>query len=94
MFLGFFFMTGVWHYTLPQAGLAVTPGPLLVMPTAIVTGRLAARQMGGVLGVAITVGLLGHAGITRADFDSLYALHAGLALLTAVLCLTVSTRPR
>ncbi len=44
MFLGFFFfMTGVWHYTLPQAGLAVTPGPLLVMPTAIVTGRLAAR---------------------------------------------------
>ncbi len=44
MFLGFFFfMIGVWHYTLPQAGLAVTPGPLLVMPTAIVTGRLATR---------------------------------------------------
>lgn len=44
MFLGFFFyMTGVWHYTLPQAGLAVTPGPLLVMPTAIITGRLASR---------------------------------------------------
>lgn len=44
MFLGFFFfMIGVWHYTLPQAGLAVTPGPLLVIPTAIVTGRLAAR---------------------------------------------------
>ncbi len=30
MFLGFFFfMTGIWHYSLPQAGLAVTPGPLL-----------------------------------------------------------------
>ncbi len=44
MFLGFFFfMIGVWHYSLPQAGLAVTPGPLLVMPTAIVTGRLASR---------------------------------------------------
>ena len=44
MFLGFFFyMTGVWHYTLPQAGLAVTPGPLLVMPTAIIIGRLASR---------------------------------------------------
>lgn len=44
MFLGFFFfMIGVWHYSLPQAGLAVTPGPLLVMPTAILTGRLASR---------------------------------------------------
>ena len=44
MFLGFFFfMIEVWHYSLPLAGLAVTPGPLLVMPTAIVTGRLASR---------------------------------------------------
>ena len=34
-------MMNIWHYSLPQAGLAVTPGPLLVMPTAIVTGRLA-----------------------------------------------------
>ena len=172
MFLGFFFfMTGVWHYTLPQAGLAVTPGPLLVMPTAILTGRLAGRhghrpflvggsllyaasslwlmfvpgtepaylrdwlpgllmsgiavglvlpslsgaavarlppahyavgaafnqatrQIGSVLGVAITVGLLGHAGLMRADFDVLYALHVGLALLTGALCLPVATRPR
>lgn len=44
MFLTFFFyMTSVWHLSLPHAGLAVTPGPLLVMPTAIVTGRLATR---------------------------------------------------
>lgn len=172
MFLGFFFfMTGVWHYTLPQAGLAVTPGPLLVMPVALVTGRLAARfghrpflvggsllyacsslwffavpgtqpdylhdwlpgllmsgvsvglvlpslagaavsrlppehyavgaavnqatrQIGGVLGVAITVGLLGHAGLARADFNALYGLHAALALATALLSVPVSTRPR
>lgn len=172
MFLGFFFfMTGIWHYTLPQAGLAVTPGPLLVMPTAILTGRLAGRlghrpflvggallyacsglwmllvpgtepdylhhwlpgllmsgigvglvlpslsgaavsrlpaehyavgaafnqatrQIGGVLGVAITVGLLGHASLTRTDFNALYGLHIGLAVLTALLCLPVSTRPR
>lgn len=172
MFLGFFFfMTGVWHYTLPQAGLAVTPGPLLVMPVAVVTGRLAARfghrpflvggsllyacsslwffavpgtqpdylhhwlpgllmsgvsvglvlpslagaavsqlpaahyavgaavnqatrQIGAVLGVAITVGLLGHAGLARADFDTLYGLHAALALATALLSLCVNTRPR
>jgi EmrB/QacA subfamily drug resistance transporter len=172
MFLGFFFfMTGVWHYSLPQAGLAVTPGPLLVMPTAIVTGRLAARlghrpflvggsllyacsslwflwvpgtqpdylhawlpgllmsgisvglvlpslsgaavshlpaahyavgaavnqatrQIGGVLGVAVTVGLLGHSGLVHADFKALYGLHAALALITALLCWPVSTRPR
>ena len=172
MFLGFFFfMTGIWHYTLPQAGLAVTPGPLLVMPTAIITGRLAGRlghrpflvggallyacsglwmllvpgtepdylhhwlpgllmsgigvglvlpslagaavsrlpaehyavgaafnqatrQIGSVLGVAITVGLLGHTGLVRADFTTLYGLHVGLAVLTGLLCLPVSTRPR
>ena len=172
MFLGFFFyMMGVWHYSLPQAGLAVTPGPLLVMPTAILTGRLAARlghrrflvggallyaasslwlwwvpgsepnyllhwlpglvmsgvavglvlpslsaaavsrlpmahyavgsavnqatrQIGSVLGVAITVALLGHAALQRADFNVLYLLHATLALLTGLLCLPVDTRPR
>ena len=172
MFLGyFFFMTGIWHYSLPQAGLAVTPGPLLVIPTAIVTGRLAGRmghrpflvggsllyacsalwlllvpgtqpdylrdwlpgllmsglsvglvlpslagaavsrlpaehyavgaafnqatrQIGGVLGVAITVGLLGHASLVRADFNGLYALHAALAVLTALLSWPVNTRPR
>lgn len=37
----FFFMTGVWGYSLALAGIAITPGPLMVMPTAIVVGRLA-----------------------------------------------------
>lgn len=172
MFLAFFFfMMKVWHYSLPQAGLAVTPGPLLVMPTAILTGRLASRlghrrflvggsllyagsslwfllvpgteahylshwlpglmmsgiavglvlpslsaaavnrlpvahyavgsavnqatrQIGAVLGVAIAVALLGHAGLQRADFDAMYLLHGALALLTGLLCLPVDTRPR
>ncbi len=172
MFFGFFFyMTEVWHYGLPQAGLAITPGPLLVIPFAIATGRLAARyghrpflvggaliyaasglwlllvpgttpqylthwlpglvlsgiavglvlpslsaaavnrlppdqyavgsavnqatrQIGSVLGVAITVLLLGHAGVQRGDFFVLYGLHVVLALVTAVLCLPVNTRPR
>ncbi len=172
MFLGFFFfMTGVWHYPLAQAGLAVTPGPLLVMPTAIITGRLAARwghrpflvggallyaasslwfmtvpglepdylhhwlpglllsgisvglvlpslsaaavsalppahyavgsavnqairQIGAVLGVAITVALLGHATLGQGDFTLLYGLHMGLAVLTALFCIPVDTRPR
>lgn len=171
MFFAFFFyMTEVWHYSLPRAGLAITPGPLLVVVTAIITGRIAARighriflvggslvyaasglwfllvpgltpdylhhwlpgvlmsglgvglvlpslsaaavnklppdqyavgsavnqatrQIGAVLGVAITVLLLGHAGVQRADFTPLYAMHVGLALLTALLCLPVDTRP-
>lgn len=172
MFLGFFFfMIGVWHYSLPQAGLAVTPGPLMVMPTAIVTGRMASRlghrrflvggsflyacsslwfllvptsepnyllhwlpglvmsgiavglvlpslsaaavsrlpvahyavgsavnqatrQIGSVLGVALTVALLGNATLVRADFNALYLLHCVLALLTGLLCLPVDTRPQ
>jgi EmrB/QacA subfamily drug resistance transporter len=171
MFFGFFFyMTQIWHYSLPRAGLAITPGPLLVVITAIISGRIAARvghrpflvggallyaasgawflfvpgttpdylhhwlpgvlmsgigvglvlpslsgaavntlpaeqygvgsavnqatrQIGSVLGVAITVLLLGHAGLQHADFMLLYGLHVGLALLTAVLCLPVDTRP-
>jgi EmrB/QacA subfamily drug resistance transporter len=171
MFFAFFFyMTEVWHYSLPQAGLAITPGPLLVIPCAVLSGRLAARlghrpflvggglvyaaaglwfllvpgaqpaylthwlpglvlsgigvglvlpslsgaavnrlpadqyavgsavnqatrQIGGVLGVAVTVLLLGHSGLTHASFVPLYACHAGLAVLTALLCLPVDTRP-
>ena len=167
----FFFMMNVWHYSLPQAGLAVTPGPLMVMPTAIITGRLATRlghrrflvggsllyacsslwfwlvpgaqpqylsqwlpglmmsgiavglvlpslsaaavsrlpmahyavgsavnqatrQIGSVLGVALTVALLGHASLQRADFNALYLLHAALALLTGLLCWPVDTKPQ
>lgn len=172
MFLSlFFYMMNVWHFSLPQAGLAVTPGPLLVMPTAIITGRLASRlghrrflvggsllyacsslwlllvpgveprylshwlpglmmsgiavglvlpslsaaavsrlpvahyavgsavnqatrQIGSVLGVALTVALLRHAALQRADFDALYLVHGTLALLTGLLCLPVDTRPQ
>ncbi|MDI4633420.1 DHA2 family efflux MFS transporter permease subunit [Pelomonas sp. V22] len=172
MFFGFFFyMTGIWHYTLPQAGFAVTPGPLIVIPAAVIGGRLAARmghrpvmvtgaliyalaglwfktmpgetpdylgrwlpglilngigiglvmpslsaaaahklpphqyavgsavnqairQIGSVLGVAVTVLLLGHGVLSHASFVPLYAGHIGLALMTALLCLAVDTRPK
>ncbi len=172
MFFAFFFyMTEVWHYTLPQAGLAITPGPLLVIPFAILSGRLATRlghrpflvgggliyassglwfllmpgaqpayltlwlpglilagigvglvlpslsaaavnrlpadqyavgsavnqatrQIGSVMGVAITVLLLGHSGLTHASFVPLYVCHVTLALLTALLCLPVNTKPQ
>jgi EmrB/QacA subfamily drug resistance transporter len=44
MFLAFFlFTTGVWHYSQSLAGLAVTPGPLMVIPVAILGGRFAKR---------------------------------------------------
>ena len=169
-FIFFFYMTKVWHYSLPRAGLAITPGPLIVMPVAILSGRLAARlghrpflvagsliygaaglwfllmagsepsyllhwlpgqllsgigvglvmpalsgaavsrlpaaqyavgsavnqatrQIGSVIGVAVTVLLIGHPGVTQADFVPLYLAHMGLALLTAALCLAVHTKP-
>ena len=45
LFFGFiFFLTRVWGYSIFQAGLAVTPGPLMVIPVAIVGGRIADRQ--------------------------------------------------
>lgn len=45
MFFGlFFYLTEVWHYGLTQAGLAVMPGPLSVVPVAAVSGRVAARR--------------------------------------------------
>ncbi len=38
------FLTGVWHYSAVRAGLAIGPGPLMVLPFAgLVAPRLAAR---------------------------------------------------
>lgn len=172
MFFGFFFfMTGIWHYTLPQAGLAITPGPLMVVPVAMLSGRIAARaghrplliagclmlalgglwqatvpgveahylqhwlpsqlltgigvgmampslsgaavatllphqygagsavnqavrQFGSVLGVALTVVLVGHQNLMLEDFKILSLCYAGLALLTLAICFGVSTKTR
>ncbi|MCF1444810.1 MFS transporter [Ralstonia pseudosolanacearum] len=172
MFFAFFFyMNSIWHYSLPLAGLAITPGPLLVTPVATLSGRIASRhghrpllvagsllyatsavwfllvpgvepdyltqwlpgmllsgvavgmvlpslsgaavsrlpsdhyavggainqairQIGSVVGVALTVLLLGGASLQRADFNALYLCHMSLALLTAALCLPVNTLPR
>jgi len=171
MFFGFFFfMNAIWHYSLPRAGLAITPGPLAVIPVAVISGRLAGRhghrpflvggaliyasaslwflllpgtepayvthwlpglllsgigvgmvlpslsgaavaklpashyavgsavnqatrQIGAVLGVALTVMLIGHTPLALADFRPFYGMHILLALLTAALCLAVQTRP-
>jgi EmrB/QacA subfamily drug resistance transporter len=37
------FLTGVWHYSILRAGLAVTPGPLVVAVVAGPAGKLAGR---------------------------------------------------
>jgi EmrB/QacA subfamily drug resistance transporter len=37
------FLTGVWHYSILKAGLAVTPSPLIVAAVSGPAGRLAAR---------------------------------------------------
>jgi EmrB/QacA subfamily drug resistance transporter len=37
------FLTGVWHYSILKAGLAVTPGPLVVAVVSGPAGRMAAR---------------------------------------------------
>lgn len=167
----FFFMTNIWHYSLPKAGLAITPGPLTVIPVAIVSGKVAARlghkniliygcllfalgavwyrmipglspnylvdwlpgqlitgaaigmvmpalsaaavhdlpkkdyamgsainqairQMGTVIGVAITVALLVHPYLQLADFHRLYQLQIGLVLSAALLATQVNTKPK
>jgi EmrB/QacA subfamily drug resistance transporter len=167
----FFFMTNIWHYSLPQAGLAITPGPLIVIPVAIISGRIASRwghkniliygcllfassaiwylnmpglkpsylvdwlpgqlitgtaigmvmpalsaaavhdlpkkdyamgsainqairQIGTVIGVAVTVALLVHPYLRLEDFHKLYQLQIGLVLAAALLVTQVDTKPK
>lgn len=42
-FTFFFFQEHIWHLDRITAGLAIVPGPLTVVPVAILTGRLAGR---------------------------------------------------
>jgi EmrB/QacA subfamily drug resistance transporter len=64
------FLTSVWHYTILRAGLAVTPGPLVVAAVSGPAGRLASRVgfravllagsalfAGGLVAYAVGVGL-------------------------------------
>jgi len=167
----FFFMTNIWHYSLPQAGLAMTPGPLTVIPVAIIGGKIASkvghrnilimgclmfacgafwylnmpgltpnyieswlpgqlitgaaigmvmpslsaaavhdlpkrdyaigsainqalRQIGTVVGVAVTVTLLVHPHIQLEDFYKIYQLQIGLVLIAALMVTQVDTKPK
>ncbi len=94
-----------WLAGLVMSGIAV--GLVLPSLSAAAVSRLpvahyavgsavnqATRQIGSALGVAITVALLGHASLQRTDFDALYLTHLALALLPALPCLRVDTKPR
>jgi EmrB/QacA subfamily drug resistance transporter len=46
------FLTGVWHFSPLQAGLAIAPGPLMVLPFARVVAPALAPRLGGPARVA------------------------------------------
>jgi EmrB/QacA subfamily drug resistance transporter len=55
------FLTGVWHYSAVVAGLAIAPGPLMVLPFARIAAPRLATWLGGpgrvaVLGCAVNAG--------------------------------------
>ena len=75
------FLTGVWHYSAVVAGLAIAPGPLMVLPFArIVAPRLAAR-----LGGPGRVAVIGCAVNALAQLLWLYRIQATPAYLTHLL---------
>ena len=65
-----FFLTGVWHYSILRAGVALTPGPLMAAIAAPIGGRLSDRF--GQRVVAVPGSLLFGAGAL------LFALKTGL----------------
>lgn len=85
MFLGFFlFLTGPWGFGLGVAGLLVTPGPLAVVPVAVLAGRLAGRighrpllVAGGLVYAASNAWFLARLGATPAIGDWIVGLVLG-----------------
>jgi EmrB/QacA subfamily drug resistance transporter len=74
------FLTGVWQYSAVRAGLAIGPGPLMVLPFAsLVAPRLAAR-LGGPGRVAV-IGCLVNAGSMLLWYSQIQAAPAYLTHL-------------
>jgi EmrB/QacA subfamily drug resistance transporter len=73
------FLTGVWHYSAVMAGLAIAPGPLMVLPFARVAAPRLAARLGGPGRVA-AIGCAVNAGaqllwLTRIQAEPAYLTH-------------------
>jgi len=73
------FLTGVWHYSAVLAGLAIAPGPLMVLPFARVAAPRLAARLGGPGRVAV-IGCLVNAlaqllWLTRIQAEPAYLTH-------------------
>ena len=75
------FLTGVWHYSAVLAGLAIAPGPLMVLPFA----RIVAPRLTGWLGGPGRVAVLGCAVNAGAQLLWLTQIQAEPAYLTHLL---------
>src|SRR5215471_6461555 len=73
------FLTGLWHYSAIRAGLAIGPGPLMVLPFARVVAPQLATRLGGPGRVAV-IGCLVNAGamalwLTQIQAQPAYLTH-------------------
>jgi EmrB/QacA subfamily drug resistance transporter len=75
------FLTGVWHYSAVEAGLAIAPGPLMVLPFA----RLVAPRLTALLGGPGRVAAIGCAVNAGAQLLWLTQIQAQPAYLTHLL---------
>jgi EmrB/QacA subfamily drug resistance transporter len=73
------FLTGVWHYSAVQAGLAIAPGPLMVLPFARVASPRLAARLGGPGRVAVIGCVVNAAGqllwLTQMQVQPAYLTH-------------------
>jgi EmrB/QacA subfamily drug resistance transporter len=75
------FLTGVWHYSAVEAGLAIAPGPLMVLPFA----RLVAPRLTAVLGGPGRVAVIGCFVNALAQALWLWRIQVGPAYVTHLL---------
>jgi len=74
------FLTGVWHYSAIRAGLAIGPGPLMVLPFARLVAPYLASRLGGPGRVAV-IGCVVNAGAMALWLTQIQAQPAYLAHL-------------
>jgi len=71
------FLTSVWHYSIMQAGLAVTPGPLVVAmvagPAGKLSGRVGFRPILAAGATCVTLGLGWY--VAKVDANPAYLAH-------------------